>query len=316
MTPMLQRFLLLAVMAALPVAAQIKVGIIGLDTSHVVAFTKILNDPSNPNYVPGAKVVAAYKGGSPDIASSRDRVEGFTKQLRDDFGVEIVDDIATLLTKVDAVLLESVDGRTHLEQVKPVFAAGKRVFIDKPLAASLADAKEIARLGKQHGVPWWTSSSLRYSPAAEKAAAVKGLTGAVTWGPGPIEPTHQLDLSWYAIHPIELLYSVMGPGCKRVTRTYTEGADAIVGEWSDGRLGIVRTIRAGKSAYGITAFGADEVMTSTDAGAQYSRMLADVVQFFKDGKPPVAEAETLEIFAFMDAALRSKKAGGKPVELK
>ena len=315
MARMLLRFTLVALLAALPAAAQIKVGIIGLDTSHVVAFTKILNDPKNPNYVPGAKIVAAYAGGSPDIASSRDRVEGFTKQLRDDFGVEIVDDIPTLCSKVDAILLESVDGRKHLEQVKPVFAAGKRVFIDKPLAASLADAKEIARLGKKHGVPWWTSSSLRYSPAAAKAAAVKGLTGAITWGPAPLEATHELDLSWYGIHPVELLFSVMGPGCKRVTRTYTEGADAIIGEWSDGRIGIVRTIRNGKSAYGITAFGAEEVMTSSDAGAQYSRMLGDVVQFFKDGKPPVAEAETMEIFTFMDAALRSKKAGGKPVEM-
>jgi hypothetical protein len=235
--------------------------------------------------------------------------------LRDDFGVEIVNDIPTLCSKVDAILLESVDGRKHLEQVKPVFATGKRVFIDKPLAASLADAKEIARLGKKHGVPWWTSSSLRYSPAAAKAAEIKGLTGAITWGPSPIEATHELDLSWYGIHPVELLFSVMGPGCKRVTRTYTEGADAIIGEWSDGRIGIVRTIREGKKTYGITAFGEDEVMTSTDAGAQYSRMLGDVVQFFKDGKPPVAEAETLEIFTFMDAALRSKKAGGKPVEM-
>jgi len=312
---MLLRFCLLALMAALPLAAQIKVGIIGLDTSHVIAFTKILNDPKNPNHVPGAKVVAAYPGGSQDIASSRDRLEGYTNQLRDEFGVEIVNDIPTLCSKVDAILLESVDGRKHLEQVKPVFEAGKRVFIDKPLAASLKDVYEISKLGKQHGVPWWSSSSLRYSPAAAKAGAVKGLTGAITWGPAPIEATHELDLSWYGIHPVELLFSVMGPGVKTVTRTYTDGADAIIGEWADGRIGIVRTIREGKKTYGVTAFGADEVMTSSEAGAQYSRMLGDVVQFFKDGKPPVDEAETIEIFEFMDAALRSKKAGGKPVKM-
>ena len=316
MASMLLRFLLLAVVAALPAAAQIKVGLIGLDTSHVIAFTRILNDPNNPNHVPGAKVVAAYKGGSPDIASSRDRVDGYTKQLQEEFGVEIVPDIATLCQKVDAVLLESVDGRKHLEQVKPVFEAGKRVFIDKPLAASLADVLEISRLGKKHGVPWWSSSSLRYSPAAKAAAAHEGLTGAITWGPAPIEKTHELDLSWYGIHPVELLFSVMGPGCIRVTRSYTEGADAIIGEWSDGRLGMVRTIREGKASYGVTAFGAQGVMTSTEAGAQYSVMLADVVEFFKTGKPPVAEAETIEIFKFMDAALRSKKAGGKPVDMK
>ena len=117
--PSMKRIALLLALAALPSAAQIKVGIIGLDTSHVIAFTKILNDPKNPDHVPGAKVVAAYPGGSPDIASSRDRLESYTNQLKNEFGVEIVPDIATLLQKVDVVLLESVDGRKHLEQVKP-----------------------------------------------------------------------------------------------------------------------------------------------------------------------------------------------------
>jgi hypothetical protein len=309
------RFVLLLALAALPAAAQIKVGIIGLDTSHVAAFTKILNDPKNPDHTPGAKVVAAYPGGSPDIASSRDRLEGYTKQLRDDWGVEIVPDIETLLKKVDAVLLESVDGRKHLEQVKPVFAAGKPVFIDKPLAASYEDAQEIARLGKKHNTPWWSASSLRFSKAVSDVQ-VEGLTGAISWGPASYEPTHKLDLSWYGIHPVELLYSVMGPGCKRVQRSYHEGWDVIVGEWADGRLGVVRTIREGKSDYGITAFGEKAVKVSTDAGGAYGPLLENVVEFFKTKKPPVPNDLTLEIFAFMDAAQRSKEQGGARVELR
>ena len=130
----------------------------------------MLNDPSDKNHVPGAKVVAAYPGGSRDIPNSWDRLPRFTAELRDKYGVEIVDSIPALLEKVDAVLLESVDGRPHLEQVKPVFEAGKRVFIDKPLAASWSDAKEIARLGNEHGVAWWSASSLQYSPAVEEVA--------------------------------------------------------------------------------------------------------------------------------------------------
>ena len=309
------RFLALAVLAALPAAAQIRVGIVGLDTSHVVAFTKILNDPKNPDHVPGAKVVAAYPGGSQDIASSRDRLAGYTKQLREEFGVEIVDSIETLCQKVDAVLLESVDGRTHLEQVKPIFAARKRVFIDKPLASTLEDAREIARLGAESGTPWWSASSLRYSNAVQ-AVKVEGLTGAISWGPATYEPTHHLDLSWYGIHPVELLYAVMGPGCKRVRRDYTDGADVIVGEWADGRMGVVRTIREGKKDYGVTAFGERDIKVSTDAGGAYAPLLQRIVQFFRDGKPPVPNGETLEIFAFMDAALRSKQQGGARVELR
>jgi len=310
--------LLLTILSITPAFAQepIRVGIIGLDTSHVVAFTRILNDSSDPNHAPGARVVAAYKGGSPDLANSRDRIDGFTKTLTEKWGVEMVDSIPALCDRVDAVLLESLDGRKHLEQVRPVFEAGKRVFIDKPLAASLADAREIARLGREHGVPWWSASSLRYSKAAFDLR-IEGLTGAITWGPGPIEPSHQLDLSWYGIHPVELLYSLMGPGCVRVRRVYTEGADVITGEWKDGRLGVVRTIREGKSDdYGATAFGAKEVRISTDAGAAYGPLMENMVEFFKTGKPPVPNEETLEIFSFMDAALRSRNAGGEAMELR
>jgi hypothetical protein len=288
---------------------------IGLDTSHVVAFAQILNDHSNPNHVPGVKIVAAFKGGSPDLASSRDRIDKFTARVRDEFGIEIVDDIPTLCSKVDAILLESVDGRVHLEQVKPVFEAGKPVFIDKPLAATLEDALEIDRLAKQHGVPWWSTSSLRYSPIVEQVKAPK-LTGVMTWGPASLEPTHKLDLSWYAIHSIELLYAVLGPGCERVSRTFTDDADVIVGVWKDGRTGVVRTIRNSEAGYGAVSFGADKIRISEDSGAAYAKMLGHVVEFFKTKKPPVPNAETLEIFRFMDAALRSKQQGGAPVELR
>ena len=316
MFPM-KRFLLLPLLltAALPLPAQIKVGIIGLDTSHVVAFSRILNDPSNANHVPGAKVVAAYRGGSPDLPSSRDRIDKFTAQVREEFGIEIVDDIPTLCSKVDAILLESVDGRKHLEQVRPVFEAGKPVFIDKPLAATLEDALEIARLGKQRGVPWWSSSSLRYSPIVELVKGPK-LTGAMAWGPASIEPSHPLDLSWYGIHAVEMLYAVLGPGCTRVSRTFTADADVIVGLWKDGRTGVVRTIRNSEAGYGVVSFAADKIRISEDEGAAYAKLIEKVVQFFQTRQPPVPNEETLEIFRFMDAALRSKQNGGAPVELR
>jgi hypothetical protein len=249
------------------------------------------------------------------LPSSRDRIDKFTAQVREEFGVEIVGDIATLCSKVDAVLLESVDGRVHLEQVKPVFEAGKPVFIDKPLAATLQDALEIDRLGKQHGVPWWSSSSLRYSPIVEQVKAAS-MTGAITWGPASLEPSHPLDLSWYAIHSIEMLYAILGPGCERVSRTFTEDADVIVGQWSDGRTGVVRTIRNSKSGYGAISFGSDQIRSSEDAGAAYASLLKHVVEFFKTKQPPVPNDETLELFRFMDAALRSKQNGGAPTALR
>jgi hypothetical protein len=306
-------FALLAAQTA--IAADIRLGIIGTDTSHVPAFTQMLNsEPGAKDHIAGARVVAAYKGGSPDIESSISRIDQYAEEVRTKYGVEIVPDIATLLNKVDAVVLTSVDGRTHLAQARPVIAAHKPLFIDKPLASTLEDAREIARLAKEGGVPWFSSSSLRFG---EMGTTMKfaDATGATTWGPGPLEPHHALDLSWYAIHPIELLYALLGPGCESVSRTSTDGADVIVGRWKDGRLGTVRAIRP-YSDYGAVVFRAKEIVEAKPQGAgSYAPLVREIVKFFQTGKPPVSNEETLEIFAFMDAAQRSKEQGGKPVAL-
>lgn len=299
-------------------AADLRIGIIGTDTSHVPAFAKLLNgDPSAADHVAGARVVAAYKGGSKDIPDSIGRVDKFGEEIKTQYGVEIVPDILTLLSKVDVVLLSSLDGRVHLEQARPVIAAHKPLFIDKPLSATLDDAREIARLAKAAGVPWFSSSSLRFG-AIGTAMKLPGLTGATTWGPGPFEAHHPLELAWYAIHPVELLYTIMGTGCESVTRIAGKDADVIVGRWKDGRIGTVNAVRP-YSDYGAVAFrGRESVESHPKAGAatDYRPLVLEIVKFFQTGTPPVSNEETLEIFAFMDAAQRSKEQGGKPVGLR
>jgi predicted dehydrogenase len=291
--------------------AVLKLGIIGTDTSHASAFATLLNGGT----VEGAKIVAAYKGGSADVESSRTRVDKYAEELQTKWGIEIVQDIPTLAGKVDGILLLSVDGRTHLPQFKAALAAHKPIFIDKPLASTLADAREIDRLAKAAGVPWFSASSLRYS---EVVSSVEGpsLLGAITWGPGPFEEHHQLDLSWYAIHPIEVLFTLMGPGCQEVTRTSGGDADEITCRWKDGRLGTVRALRP-YGTYGAVVFRKDGVQVSPPKPhTDYEGLVRQIVKFFETGKPPVSNADTMEIFEFMDAAQRSKEAGGKPVQLK
>jgi hypothetical protein len=294
---------------------KIRVGIIGLDTSHVVAFTKAINKAdARPELAP-LKVVAAFPGGSKDIPTSFDRLDGFTKALQE-MGVEIVDSIDTLLTKVDAVLLESVDGRPHLEQVKPVLKAKKPVFIDKPLAGSLADALEIYRLAAEAGVPCFSSSSLRFSPdfkSLKTDPALDGVVGCVVYSPCSLEEHHP-DLFWYGVHGVETLYTVMGPGCVSVTRTQTPDTDVVTGVWRDGRVATFRGIRAGKSGYGVLAFGKKGIKLADKFGG-YEPLLVEVAQFFQTGKPPVSADETIELFAFMEAADESKRQGGAPVTI-
>jgi hypothetical protein len=298
---------------------EIKVGMIGLDTSHVTAFTKLLNDKSDPNHIPGARVVAAFKGGSPDVESSRTRIDRFTAELKDKWGVEIVDSIEELCKKVDAVLLESVDGRPHLSQVRPVFAAKKRVFIDKPFTAGYADAREIVRLSRESGTPFFSSSSLRFASdlqAIKRDEKLGAVLGAFTFGPAPTEPHHP-DLFWYGIHAVEMLYTLMGPGCESVTRVYSDGVDVVVGKWKDGRVGTIRGIRDGKRDYGAVAFGAKENMaTPIPMKHDYRNLLVEIVKFFQTGTPPIPPEETLEMMAFMEAADLSKARGGAAVMMK
>ena len=295
--------------------ADLRLGIVGTDTSHVIAFTKILNDASQPDHVPGARVVAAYKGGSKDIKESYERVDKFAEELKTKWKVEFSADIAAMCRKVDAVLIESVDARSHLEQAKVVIAAGKPMFIDKPLASTLEDARQIAKLAKDAGVPWFSSSSLRFGEIGTTMKYPDTL-GVTTWGPGPIEEHHHLELAWYAIHPIEMLYTLMGMGCEEVTRTYTDGADVVVGRWRGGRIGSVRALRP-YGGYGAVVFRAKSVMQSNPkASAGYRPLVVEIVKFFETKQPPVSNEETLEIFEFLDAAQRSKEAGGAPMKLR
>lgn len=291
-----------------------RVGIIGLDTSHSIAFTKAFNASDAAADLGGYKVVAAYPHGSKDIPSSVERILGYTEEIQT-LGVEIVDSIASLLDKVDVVLLETNDGRLHLEQAMEVFQSGKTVFIDKPVSASLVDAIAIFEAAKKYKVPVFSSSSLRYM---ENAIAVRNgkigkVMGADAFSPATLEPTHP-DLFWYGIHGVETLYTLMGTGCETVQRTFSPGADVVVGTWDGGRIGTFRGTRSGKSGYGGRAFGEEGIMDMGSYGG-YRPLLVEIAKFFDSGKAPISEEETIEIFAFMQAADESKKINGQAVSL-
>jgi len=221
-------------------------GIIGLDTSHSIAFTKVLNDSNAGDEYGGYKVIAAYPKGSLDIKTSVERIEGYTREVQA-LGVDIVDSLETLLTKVDVVLLETNDGRRHLEQALPVLKAGKRLFIDKPMAASLSDAMIIFAAAKHYNVPVFSSSSLRFIKGMRelKDGVIGKVLGTDAYSPATIEKTHP-DLFWYGIHGVEILFSAMGKGCKTVVRIAAPDADMAVGTWEDGRIGSFRGLRSGR----------------------------------------------------------------------
>ncbi|TWU19045.1 Gfo/Idh/MocA family protein [Allorhodopirellula heiligendammensis] len=292
----------------------LRAGIIGMD-AHALPWVQIINDPKTTGELAEMKVVAGFPGGSTDIPESMERIAANTQPIAD-LGVEIVDSIDDLLPKVDVVLMLSIDGRKHLDEANKVFAAGKPVFIDKPVAGSLAEAIEIFRLAQLHQVKCFSSSALRFAPKTVNIGEREKLgevVGCDQYAPCTLEQHHP-DFFWYGIHGVEPLFTIMGSGCVSVSRIHTKGTDMSVGVWQDGRIGTFRGIRDGQRGYGATVFGTQGIV---QAGAfeGYEPLIVEIIRFFKTGEPPVTPEQTLEIFAFMEAADESKRRGGAPVTL-
>lgn len=296
-------------------SSPLKVGLIGLDTSHAVAFADNLNVPEAKHHVPGARIVSGYPGGSPDFPLSASRVEGFTRTLADKHGVAIVDTPEQAAENCDALMLTAADGRVHLPLFQRVAGLGKPVFIDKPFALSGEEAQAIADLAMEKRTPVFSASSLRFimeyrqliqeSPSAD-------LRGADLAGPMPIEET-QGRFFWYGIHTAEALYAAMGPGCRRVRAETSGDADLILGEWSDGRMGVIRGFRGGEGYFQAVVHYTDGCRTlSLLAGARplYHGLLQQVIRFFQTGASPVPVEESIEVIRFLECAGESAGHGG------
>ena len=299
--------------AAVAMAEDLRIGLIGLDTSHVIAFTKIINDPKATGPLAKAKVVAAFRGGSLDIPSSADRIYKYTETLTNEYGLKLYSTIAELCKNVDAIMLESVDGRPKVRQAIPVIDAGLPLFIDKPMAGSLADVIFIFDYAKKKGVPIFSSSSLRYGKTnqAIRHGSIGTVARAEVHSPCSLE-VHHPDLFWYGVHGCESLFTIMGTGCQSVVRrTTADGKIEVEGTWKGGRTGI---FREGKG-YGGKAKG---TKGESEAGGYdgYAPLVVEAVKMFQTGKVPVSAQETIEMFAFMAAADESKRRDGKPVTIK
>lgn len=298
----------------------IRLGILDFDTSHVVEFTRRLNHiegTPEEQWVDGARVVVGCPGTSHLMP---ERIAGFTEQMKK-FGVKLVDKPQEMLGLVDGMLIEAVDGTVHYERARPFLEAGLPCFIDKPFTCSVADARKIVELSQKKKAPVFSSSSLRFAPELttfleQRQPKWGAVLGAIVWGPASLSPQPQRNagLFHYGIHAVEMLYTLMGVGCRQVVNVYEQGAETATGRWKDGRVATVRGLRKGATPFGFTVFAEKGVYT-TAVGTQfiYRELLKKVVEFFRTGRSPVPLEETLEIVAFIEAANTSGSHHGQPV---
>ena len=302
-------------------SSPLRIGFACLDSSHCTAFTRLLqnapNSPDDPLRHANAQITVGWPGGSPDFPLSRDRVAGFTAEMRQ-LGVQIATSLEQMLEQVDAVILGAVDGQQHVELARRIFPAGLPVFVDKPLAHNLEAALQVAEIGRQTNTPWFTASALRYQQVLTSTLAelqADAITGCDCYGTLRHGRDH-LELAWYGIHGLEALYTVMGPGCHTVSRIRSDCGDLIVGRWPNGRIGTFRALPEGRQppGFGMTIFGTQQIH-SLRFPATYDELLAVIIQFFRTRQPPVPHSESLEIFALMHAAEDSSRRSGVPVSV-
>ncbi len=295
----------------------LKIGIIGLDTSHVTAFTELLHAQDHPYHVPGGKVVVAYPGGSKDFELSANRVAQYTDELRSKYDVGIVERCSDVARACDAILLESVDGRVHPEQLAEVVPYGKPIFVDKPFALSSKEADAMVEMAHRHGTPIMSTSALRYAQPFVEATShdpqAEGgqITGCDAYGPMAIEPT-QPGLFWYGIHTAEILFAALGKDCLRVRSVTNEKHDIVIGEWANGRIGTIRGNRTGSYHFGALVHRESTTRAVDISGSEkpfYASLLEEIIRFFRTKASPIDEEETKQVIRFIECANESRVTG-------
>ncbi len=312
-------------------AEPVRIGILGFDNYQSLAFTQDWHKPpaDNPDLA-GLKVVAAWRGGSPDIEETLVDIKRWEPRLIEQ-GVSIEDSINAVVAKCDAVIIMTIDGRAHLELAEQALKARKPTYIGRPMAASLEDVIAIFDLAKKYNTPVFSCSQHRYSPGfldMKNHPEVGEVIGCNVYGGCPTVDHHP-DLFWHAIHSFDTLYTIMGPGAVSVTRARTDDTELITGVWKDGRIGSYRGIRRGKPKYSATVFGDKGVAPAGIYGYPapvngvvpksrykgYENVATEIAKFFKTGKLPIEPEETIELFGFMEAAHESHRRGGVPVRI-
>jgi len=288
----------------------LKLGMLDLDTSHVVEFVKRMNHLGVPDdqKVEGARIVAACPGESKIMP---ERIPGFVKTLKDELKVEIVEKPEALIGKIDGLLLEGNDGSSHLPRAKPFIEAGIPVWIDKPLTWSVKDAEELANLAAKKKVPIFSASSLRYATEVQALKAEIETIGAPvavhTFGP-QARKDNIPGWFFYGIHAVELLYALLGTGAGKIALTRGTKSETASAVWQNGAVGTATLLCDGEKPFGFDYFGTKgSKQVRIDGTYSYRELCKAIVTFMQSRRAPVDIAETIETIRFIEA---TNSAGG------
>lgn len=277
---------------------------IGLDTSHVEIFTKLLSE--NPYIYSNARVTIGCPSPSLDMDLSKNRVEEYTALLSNSYNVTITNSIKEVAEQADAIMITSVDGRKHLDVFRQIVFYQKPTFIDKPLAITGEEVEEIFELSKKYNTPIMSSSSLRYADSLQKLLQKKNERPKGVYLSGPLPFIEKMPYYyWYGIHMIEMLITIMEPNYKTISIQGNDNFDVITTEWEDGRFGIIHGDHNWHGNFEAIIHYENETIhlpVYKDEKPFYACLLEQVVPFFKTGISPIDKKETVAVMSFVEAA--------------
>ena len=282
----------------------LRVGIIGLDTSHSIEFTRRMQAPDCPQdqRVEGMQAVTCLRFETP--FQDQQGLDERQAQL-EAWGVSVIEDFDEAVSGCDALLMEINDPQYHLDYLARVACLGKPLFLDKPLADTMANGLQVCAIAAENSLRFFSASSLRFVPPLVQACkAVPDPLCCTVYGPLGRAPAGS-SIVWYGVHSFEMLQRAMGRGAQSLS-TRKDGAGVVVTvDYDRGRRGIVE-LTDGAYVYGGCLRTSDKAVPYVvDMTRAYSDQLVEIERFFRGAAPPLEVEDTLEVMAMLDAAERS-----------
>jgi hypothetical protein len=292
-----------------PVADVVRVGMLGIENSHSVAYTRLWQGEASPEErVAGARVVACLFQARTD--QDADDEKKFLAQLQE-MGVEkVVSKPEDMLGDVDAVAVVSRDGNEHLPLAAPFLKAGLPTFVDKPMATDLKVAREIVALATAGNAPLFSASAVRYAPEVTEYQGARDDFGAVRTG--TVWCPASRDLAFYGIHAVEVMSALWGPGAKWVSAFHSDEKHLAWVGYEDGGVYACQLVRYGYPGFWFTYLG-EKKSGATEIHSTYVPICQAMTRMFHDRRTPLDPAISLESVAILEAFGKSRD--GAVVEL-
>jgi predicted dehydrogenase len=289
----------------------IRIGILGTDNSHSVAFSRLFNVKGEEHHIPGAKVVAIF---GPDAARNKEVAEQGEVPT-------IVKRPTDMLGMIDAAIVDFRHGGLHYKYAEPFIAAGLPTFVDKPFAVSVAHAKRMVDLAKRKRAPITSFSTIRLGPPVDNLkkalAGIGKVRAGIITGPGSSQSEYA-GVFFYGVHCVELMLEVFGTKVQSVRAADYDGSVIATVGYRDGSVVTLNIVDKARVPFWALAYGSDgeaQYQRGQDFPSYYYGMKL-FLKMIRTGKPPIPYSDLLLCVRVMDAIQKSMDAGGKEVVLR